>query len=452
MPLKEISKIRFDALAGNYARDSLITYITTEIKWLQTTNADFLITVLLDHTDRDFNVIILAKDLQERYRCVDCIANQDTLENALSQVEKYIENNKNNFEQLREQGDETDKPVDFFAPIAAPEKLHTSFKKLTQDEQFSPAYEIIKPMMRWFEDADGNFIEQFQSSGFDARLWELAIFATLREAGYTLSKEYPTPDFITDRFCIEATTVNPSYDNLRNLIAPPPCNTPDEKLFYVREYLPYKLSIPLTAKLKKKYWGKKHVANKPFVMAIQDFHSDNTMSMLINALPTYLYGKIWGHHYDDIGNLIVTPEEIRRHTYNAKTAKSNFFNLPNSEYVSAVISNPSATISKFNRMGAIAKFGSPRVKMKRVGTIYDPNPNASSPIPFIADIPSPEYNEKWIEGLHVYHNPNAKLPLDCQFLPNAIHHFLQEDGQLAAYIPRKGQDIIESQTFIFLDN
>jgi hypothetical protein len=37
-------------------------------------------------------------------------------------------------------------------------------------------------MMHWYEDPDGNFIEQFQTTGFDARLWELYLFAMFCEA------------------------------------------------------------------------------------------------------------------------------------------------------------------------------------------------------------------------------------------------------------------------------
>ncbi len=49
--------------------------------------------------------------------------------------------------------------------------------------------------MRWYEDVDGNFVEQFQTSAFDARIWELYLFAVLDEAGYLVDRRYPTPDF-----------------------------------------------------------------------------------------------------------------------------------------------------------------------------------------------------------------------------------------------------------------
>jgi hypothetical protein len=58
-------------------------------------------------------------------------------------------------------------------------------------------------MMRWYEDADGNFVEQFQTTGFNARLWELYLFTTLVETGYGLVPAWQpfgstTKIFVTD--------------------------------------------------------------------------------------------------------------------------------------------------------------------------------------------------------------------------------------------------------------
>ncbi len=51
-------------------------------------------------------------------------------------------------------------------------------------------------MMRWYEDIDGNFVEQFQTTGFNARVWELYLFAALTEANLRLERPDPAPDFL----------------------------------------------------------------------------------------------------------------------------------------------------------------------------------------------------------------------------------------------------------------
>ena len=62
--------------------------------------------------------------------------------------------------------------------------------------------------MNWYEDVDGNFVEQFQSSAFDARLWELYLYAMFVELGYGFDRKYSAPDFLcqdlADKVFVEA--------------------------------------------------------------------------------------------------------------------------------------------------------------------------------------------------------------------------------------------------------
>lgn len=71
-------------------------------------------------------------------------------------------------------------------------------------------------MQRVYEqlgDRDGNFREQFQTTGFDARTWELYLFAALTNAGYELDRTHAVPDFVLHghgrSWAVEATTANP---------------------------------------------------------------------------------------------------------------------------------------------------------------------------------------------------------------------------------------------------
>jgi hypothetical protein len=192
---------------------------------------------------------------------------------------------------------------------------------------------------------------------------------------------------------------------------------------------------PLTTKLGKKYWEKEHVKGRPLVFAIQDFHAPMSMAMSRTALPIYLYGMVWDWHKDTDGRLIISPKKIAAHVWGQKTVASGFFALPGAENICAVISNASAIISKFNRMGVLAGFGSSRVHLVREGTAADPDPNSEQPTVFIHDVNSPDYRETWMEGMDVYHNPNAAHPMHPAMLPGAAHHWLREDGQLESRVP-----------------
>ena len=47
-----------------------------------------------------------------------------------------------------------------------------------------------------------------------------------------------------------------------------------------------------------------------------------------------------------------------------------------------------------------------------------------------------DYTEDWMEGMSVYHNPNALRPLHPAQLPGATHHFLRADGILETFGPK----------------
>ena len=77
------------------------------------------------------------------------------------------------------QGDQSS-GVDLFTPVVPPDKQHLYFSKLSKEDAFIPAKAVINELMPHFTDIDGNFVEQFQSTGFDSRLWELYINTYLK--------------------------------------------------------------------------------------------------------------------------------------------------------------------------------------------------------------------------------------------------------------------------------
>jgi hypothetical protein len=357
--MRGISRQRFDALAA-YCRDPRLLLLGEEIAWFEAANGNILATIIFDR-DSEFSAQILARDLKERFRWVAGTGNADgtgyfdTPEPAVVAMRDKIIAIAADLEQHREQGDETGPPVDFFTPAVAQEKLHPSFLRLTSGDGFSAARGIIGAMMRWYDDADGNFVEQFQTTGFDARMWELYLFAVLTEANVVVMRPHHAPDFLaralTGEFTLEATTINPSVGSDGQRVAPPEPNTAEEMKAYFQHYLPIRYAGPLTAKLRKEYWTQSAAAGKPLVFAIQDFH--DTMSMVYSgtALATYLYGYVHDAHHDGEGHLAVIPGQVGEHRWGGKVVQSGSFNLPGAEHVSAVLFNSGGTLSKFNRMG-----------------------------------------------------------------------------------------------------
>jgi len=435
--MRGISRARFDALAA-YCRDPRLVLLGEEIAWFEAADGNILATIVFDKDD-EFSGQILARDLKERFRWVAATGNADgtgyfdTPEPAVTAMRDKVIAVAADLEQHREQGDEAGPPVDFFTSAVAQGKLHPSFLRLTSGDGFSAARRIIGAMMRWYDDADGNFVEQFQTTGFDTRMWELYLFAVLTEANFVVARPRPAPDFLarglTGEFALEATTINPSVGSDGQRIAPPEPETTEETKAYFKHYLPIRYAGPLTAKLRKGYWEQPAASGKPLVFAVQDFHDRMSMVYSGSALATYLYGFDREAHRDREGHFRVIARQVEEHRWGGKVVQSGFFNLPGSEHVSAVLFNSGGTLSKFNRIGVCAGFGVDNVVLIRQGTAVDPDPNASEAAPYLHFV-TEGYPETWIEGMDVYHNPNALHPLDPALLPGAAHHKLMAGGQV----------------------
>ncbi|MEE1657612.1 hypothetical protein VB618_15505 [Microvirga sp. CF3062] len=434
--MRPLSKARFDALAG-YARQPLSFVMAQEVGWFEHGNERVLATLIRDNEDGDYASIIMGRDRKGRFRGVHVSQFNESRRHAEVAMRREMEAVAHRDDAEYFQGDEAGEPLDFFTPVVAWERLHPDFLKVVELEGFSSARGIIEPMMHWYEDPDGNFVEQFQTTGFDARIWELYLFAAFSEIGYQIDRSEAVPDFTCKslgvEFCVEATTVNASREG--PLATPPSLETNEGCLEYLREFMPLKYGSALYTKFKRKYWEKPNVKGKPLIFAIADFQGGPSMIMTRSGLPIYLYGYDYSWHKDETGRLHIAPRQVEKHQWGTKEIPSGFFNQPGAENISAVVFNNSGTISKFLRMGMLAGFGSPGVALVREGKAVDHDPNATEPLNFTHLVNSPDYNETWVEGFDVFHNPNALHPLEEWLLPGASHHWLLPDKQMLSHTP-----------------
>lgn len=428
--LQQISKQRFDALAGYIRRPELL-YAAQEFEWLATTDESVLGVLTWDRSDHDFAWSALARDELKKYRWIEGRTSFPTPVAARDACAAALESLSRAPAEEFYQGDTKGKPVDFIAPVVPEAKLHPHFRLLTAQPRYEPARELISAMMRYHEDLDGNFVEQFQTTGFDARLWELYIYATTTELNYARAKEkYAVPDFCLvnplGNFAIECATCNPPE---KGTISVPEGRDPFGE--YMENYIPIKLARALTAKLDKKYWEQPHMKDVPLVFAIQDFHSPNIMRAVTFAATEYVYG--FRHSYGN-GQRSIVP--IKEHRWKSAVMLSGFFNLPGAENVSAVVVNPQGTLTKFNRMGYLAGFGDRSIRMTRIGMRRgERDADGGVAKPFKQNVWADDYKETWIDGMSVLHNPRAKNPLDPSMLAGAAHEFGQPDGRIMSMLP-----------------
>ena len=164
------------------------------------------------------------------------------------------------------------RPRDPFVPIASPSKLNPMFTIVKDSDSHSPARGMIREVFNSCTDHDGNFVEQFQTTGFDSRIWELYLHAYLLDSRFSIQPSI-SPDFLVtkgdDTIAIEAVTANPTQglgsdygqqanSSIRLLVPPFDTHFPnlDGAFEYKQEdFVPIKLGSALYSKHTKTLLG-----------------------------------------------------------------------------------------------------------------------------------------------------------------------------------------------------
>jgi hypothetical protein len=93
-------------------------------------------------------------------------------------------------------------------------------------------------------------------------------------------------------------------------------------------------------------------------------------------------------------------------------------------------------VSKFNRMGFQKGYRPEDLAIIRVGICFKHDPNATEPCQFmyvVGDPSAPE--ETWAQGLSMYHNPRALVPVPEELFPGIAHHRLDEQKRMQSVVP-----------------
>lgn len=452
--VKQISKEKFKAYVGLTVLP-MADYFLKEICWFANENEDILGVICFDYIDRDFNSLLLGRDEIGRFRAFDLATDFKNPNAAIfwicSTIEKLTIEGKTVFPQ----GDcKEDSKIDLFNDINPLEKLHPYYQILKNNKFWNSAKRMIQEIMPHYTDVDGNFVEQFQTTGFDQRLWELYLFNYFKEEKLEIIRDFTVPDFVLrngeTEIGVEAVTISrkTGYNTLTNVVSSQHLHIPkmpDEKMLH--NDMPLLWGSSLFSKLshsfrkypnsktdfsKIHYWETPHMIGKPFLLAIQDFHDDYCMTWSQNSLIEYLYGYTYTPIY--AGNeLKLIPNKISSLDKKGTSIPAGFFFQPLAENISAIIATPLGTLSKFNRLGKQAGFDKYNTTMLRLGCCYRNDKNATVP-DFFQYVVNEKSKETWGEGISVFHNPNALHPLNMDFFPNAAHHYFKNE-QIESIMP-----------------
>lgn len=426
MKFRSISKENFEAFF--YGRTPFVKLFTTELEWFvfESEIATILAVMLRCEIDKDFNAVVLGRDMSRKFRAIHIIVSKDSREELINELDNCIDDLANrHVDGLFPQGDEHAEPFSIFSPRISQEKRNHYLRLLTDEPVYFPAKVMMEELAHWFEDPDGIFIRAMQGNEFNSRLFELYLHAVFYELDFEMDRSHPQPDYLLKKagqtIAVEATTVaemnDPEeltkfgHDAMKALLT------------YVDEEMPFKFRHTLLKKVnhrpepaKLPYWELPHTKGHPFVLAVHDYSKKMSMAVSSSAMQSYLYGLA-----ERDGKL----HPIERHGTENRTIPSNFFADERHKHISAVILPTGATIPKFNRMGRVAGLRSPN----SFAFIHGARTNHEGELKeFRALVEHPSYREFWHEGIYIFHNPNAVHPLDPSLFPHVVHVFKNGDG------------------------
>ncbi len=329
---------------------------------------------------------------------------------------------------------------DIFNRIEPNEKLDDKFLLLDEFGGFKPAKAIIKEIADDFEDKDGNFIQQFQTTGFESRLWELFLFSVFKENNFEIQDDYDRPDFhlLKDgsEIYVEATISTEKTDEkytaefINESIQKKDLKIQNELI----DYYVIRMGSVLFSKLNKKYWELEWVKEKPLLFAITPSHNYIANFLPDSKIIEYLYGLFHEAEITEKGLESRGLKKTLTHTFNEKEIPSNFFSQENVENISAVIFTNNCDPHKFNRMGFQQGLVNDEFIIYRTGLAYDPTPNSTAKM-FKQNVKPGVMIEEWKESVSVFHNPNAIHKIDKELFNGFRQVWLNENGELEGIIP-----------------
>lgn len=305
--------------------------------------------------------------------------------------------------------------MDLFTPLVAPERFHPNFRWVLaatgEDRQ------VLVDWAAGFVDRDGKFAIEFQTT-FNSSFWELYLHAALKDRGCSVDFTKDRPDFCAESpfgpFLMEAVTANNAADQPAEWQGTVADFVALEDRAPIVAEATIRLANALTSKHKKyvdEYAALAWVRRLPFVLAVAPFTGPHARVQNTEAIFKTLYGSSATPYevlYEDEdgtqlvggGEFFDTP--VARKPNGAEIVLG-LFRQHRMREVSAVVFSSVAT---WGKLRALSKDPNPNVVFETLRS------NHHGPDPHHEFTKKPEYVEGLLDGLCVFHNPDALRPLD----------------------------------------
>jgi hypothetical protein len=322
-------------------------------------------------------------------------------------------------------------PVDLFAPVVPPERMHPQFVELWRSPFHEKPRALLTDLVNRMGDPNGNFVGHFQGDGFHSRLFELASFAYLDHAGLTMDRSHAQPDFLAYSkdiaIAIEAVTANPPGGQATDISLQRVTDLSKEEILEkVSREFPRRMGKILNKKLAYNYHDLPQCKDKPLVFMMAPFFEAGSAFYTDHTLIHLLFG---------------TPDGVNE--------IEPFFQKPDTQPVSAILYCNLFTVSRFLRLSM--DFTLPEApRLLREGTCYLARSDGVYALKDflyrVGTVGAP--SETWAEGVTIFENPNSRIPLPRDVLPCSSRVCIQ-DGHV--YREVRGFHPLVSSTKIYSD-
>lgn len=320
--------------------------------------------------------------------------------------------------------------MDLFTPCVPKDKLHDLFKRIVCG-LFAPEQAVLNQWAEGFVDRDHKFVTEFQTT-FDSSFWELYLFACFKQLNFAVDFVHPSPDFsvtsASGDFAAEATIASnpegaaPASD--REVQAATIANFDEDEFLNLASTRLANAISTKHAKYRRDYSKMPHVQGKPFVICVAPFEQPFFYFQGDAAIRRVLYrhDKALIAKQGSIPFIVGSPQVSKTFKPSGAPVPFGYFAEPIMSEVSAVIFSSLATWGKVRALSAnLAHHTSFAVSR------YAKDKTA----PQEAVIPKSEYSESLLDGLHLFLNPFATVPLTTKPFENreiAIHTIDPESG------------------------
>ena len=323
--------------------------------------------------------------------------------------------------------------MDLFTPRVPLEKQHLLFKKLSEPA-YLPERQVIETWAEGFNDRDGKFAKEFQTT-FESCLWELYLFACLKQRGAKVDLTHYAPDFIVEtpqNFCMEATIAAPAMGGALPVGYSMQEMPEDFNAFNSQAAI--RIANSFSSKLKKYregYAALPHVKGRPFVLAIAAF--DRPFAHFASNRPAI--AALYGLNFDEEAAIAQGPSATSVPSHQVSGAlKENGASVPLGLFLDDSANEVSAVV-----YSCLASWGKLRALADSPGSksIYQTiHPSALGIVPEVRVTKKVDYVEHLTDGLYVFHNPYAKFPLNKDvFNFERSAQIFVEDDELVSVAP-----------------